>query len=339
MEKEEIWRFVRDHYAGKLSTEKRQQLLAYLELLSAEELEALYPLSEWEELQRSLVPDSSIAEAAYQQHKLLRKAEKKGRQGPFFYSTRFWVRAACIIGIVSLGGYLIIRVTGIKGPKGNSQQVTQLYKTVVVPEGRQVAVSLPDGSQMMVGGGSRLRVPEAFTGQQREIFLEGGQAFFKVARDIKRPFIIHTTKLDIQVLGTSFSIRDYPDEAKGSVIVRTGKVAVSPSLKKDSAVYLLPGEQVELNKAEGQLLQSVADTLTAFGWMNRQYIFRSRTFKEITQVLSHDYGVRFVISSEELAKRKISASFRQQTIEEIVAQLSVISALDYTIEAKTITIR
>ncbi len=86
------------------------------------------------------------------------------------------------------------------------------YHTIKVEDGNRGRLTLPDGSAVVLNGGSELSVPDQFATNSREIRLVAGEVYLDVVRDPARPFVVHSANLDIQVLGTSFSVRDYPDE-------------------------------------------------------------------------------------------------------------------------------
>ena len=103
--------------------------------------------------------------------------------------------------------------------------------------GEQRRLQLADGSVVWLNAGSRLRYPAAFARPQREVFLEG-EAFFEVARDPKKPFLIHAGQSTTRVLGTSFSVRSYAREPAVVVVVVT--VAFSAG-QTGQTVTLRPG--------------------------------------------------------------------------------------------------
>jgi transmembrane sensor len=107
----------------------------------------------------------------------------------------------------------------------------------------QVKVYLPDGSEIVLEPDASITYHALLTGKKRLVTLKGN-AFFDVAKDSTRPFIIHTSRADVTVLGTSFKIIDEPDNGSVTVAVRSGSVMVSNTSNLKSNIRLLPGEQV-----------------------------------------------------------------------------------------------
>lgn len=326
------------YYAGELLPAQQQALLESLQLVSTEELEVLYPYSEWVEIKGAVFPTEKI-EVALQKHRQLRPVTANQpvriRQLPAF---RWQFRVACAAAILVVSTLLFTR-TMDKSKDTAPAALTVSYKTVQVNNGKKIRINLPDGSVITAGGGTTLRIPEVFTDLQREVFLDEGEVFFDVHRDTAKPFIVHTGNLDVKVLGTSFSVRDYKEEATGTVSVRTGKVAVSNPTQKESTVYLLPGHRTKLDKAARRFHQSQMDTTSAFGWLEGVYVFRGATLQEITEQLKHGYPVNFEVRNSVLLTKRFSATFRKNSIVEIMEQLQLMGKLRYTINNNTVIIQ
>jgi ferric-dicitrate binding protein FerR (iron transport regulator) len=319
---------IQQYYAGQLAGQEQQQLLHELGLLTTADLEALYPATEWDTTADTPSLGAAALDRALQRNRQLRQP---ARIIPLRY-----VKAACIIGLLAVGSYVLLRQRQLFT---GSTPTAAVLKTIHIPDGKSAQITLPDGTHLTANGGSVLRVPERFTGNQREIFLEEGEVFADVATDASHPFVVHSRNIQVEVLGTSFSIRNYQEEAKGTVSVRTGKVAVSNTMQRPP-VYLTPGFQVTFDKA-GQLLNGAAavDSTTAFGWMSGHYVFRSATLREIIAQLKHSYDVRFIVKRPALLDRKFKATFRKNSIAEIMEQLRLMSDIHYTLSNKTVIIQ
>ncbi len=95
--------------------------------------------------------------------------------------------------------------------------------TVQAPKGEKANITLADGSLVWINSGSSLTYNNAFNQKERKVFLEG-EAYFEVAKDPKRPFIVHTRDMDIEALGTAFNVRAYPEENNASTVLLEGKI-------------------------------------------------------------------------------------------------------------------
>lgn len=324
MKQADIREQILHYYAGRLTSGEKRELLERLQLMTEDELQLLYPASEWEETEDAVLTETELATALHRHHQL--------RGGKKNTPVLWYAAAACLAGALVVTGYFSGWMNRSAGSK------TVALKTIQVQNGEPLAVTLADGSKVTIHGGSTLLVPEIFTGQEREIFLQNGEAFFDIKSDPAKPFIVHTGNMDVRVLGTSFSIRDYNEEADGAVTVRTGKVAVNPSGETGAALHLLPGSKAALHKASRTLKPVTADTTAAFGWMQREYIFRGETLREIIKRLKHGYQVTFRVDSEALLNKRFSATFRQNTMTEIMEQLRLMGNIQYRVKGDTIII-
>lgn len=160
---------------------------------------------------------------------------------------------------------------------------------LVTPKGMDYKVVLPDGSRVWVGAATSLRFPAVFTGKERNVELNG-EAYFEVAPDAAHPFVVHTNKTAIQVLGTSFNIKAYTGERYERTTLVSGAVKVSAANSPESKV-LQPGQQALAGT--GLTLQT-ADMDAVLAWKKGLFIFRSEPLSGILDELSRWYNVVIV---------------------------------------------
>ncbi|MVM36762.1 hypothetical protein GO730_02260 [Spirosoma sp. HMF3257] len=159
------------------------------------------------------------------------KAQDLDELQPIQPQRRFtnWMRIAAAVALVGLGTivffYWRTPTTPLAVYQHTVEQQAGTLQEVRNSSNASQLVRLPDGSKVTLYKGSQLRFPRTFTARQREVFLVG-EAFFDVVRRPKQPFMVYTNQLITQVLGTSFTVRAYPNDKEAKVIVRTGKVSV-----------------------------------------------------------------------------------------------------------------
>lgn len=160
--------------------------------------------------------------------------------------------------------------------------------TTVTAFGERKKVKLSDGSVVWLNAASRLGYPGRFSGDLREVTLEG-EAFFDVARNPDKPFVIRSGTLKTTVLGTSFNIRAYEEDKTMSVAVVTGKVRVSSSGKE---LQLEPNQQAVFDKKRHKLDKKPEMAASEMAsWKEGMLQFRNTTFSEVTAVLKRSRGV------------------------------------------------
>ncbi len=153
--------------------------------------------------------------------------------------------------------------------------------------GERKMVRLDDGSVVWLNAASRLTYPGRFTGDVREVSLEG-EAFFDIARNENQPFVIKSGALKTTVLGTSFNIRAYREDKTMSVAVVTGKVRVS---SPETELHLEPNQQAVFDKKEHKLDKRQEMFLSEMiSWKEGMLRFRNTTFPEVAAVLKRTRG-------------------------------------------------
>ena len=177
-------------------------------------------------------------------------------------------------------------------------------------------LNLADGSEVWLESESTLTTTEDFNVTSREVNLSG-RAFFDVKRDEERPFVINTNNLQIEVLGTSFSIVD--NESQASVEVASGKVSVKKHEWIDSTIVLIQGEKVEL--VEDSLIKGSTDK-NAFAWKSKEISFQSENLKEVARVLSDVYAINISLADGISDNCAFTANFNNAELKDVLQVLS-----------------
>lgn len=180
------------------------------------------------------------------------------------------------------------------------------YQVATTNYGETEKVVLPDGTQVVLNANSKLRY--SIVGKRsasREVWLEG-EAFFSVTHTVdNKKFLVHTSNLTVEVLGTEFNVNDR--RGKTSVVLSSGKVKLAiPSQVDTSSVIMQPGERVQYT--EKQITQEIVNTEVYTVWQNRQLLFDRTTLQEIAEILEDQYGYEVIITSQALSQREISAT-------------------------------
>lgn len=160
-------------------------------------------------------------------------------------------------------------------------------------------LQLADGTRVWLSPNSKLKYPEEFKAEQRVVNLDG-EAFFEVAHDADHPFIIQSGKVNTRVLGTSFNISAYPQQADISVTLVTGKVSVA--LQKDNSISemtIIANQQAVINKAEEKISKS--DFPNADDYLNRRlghFDYKGTAMGEVIRDIALQYQTRIQLSPE-----------------------------------------
>ncbi|TRX60617.1 DUF4974 domain-containing protein [Fulvivirga sp. M361] len=254
------------------------------------------------------------------------EGETKGKEGSRFALWKVAASLALFIGI----GY------GTFHFYNPEPQVT--YVTKETERGQQLKITLGDGSVVQLNAESSIQFPEEFSSAERKVLLEG-EAFFNVAKDADKPFIIKTQGLSTEVLGTSFNIQAYPEDGNIKVTVATGKVKVRRSSESDNSsettlgnheeVFLLPEYQAVFHKETGSIAKRQVSLSSYLGWKDGLIVLENVTIAEAVKKLSRLYHVEFEFENDLHGNCVINGEFRRDELTNILENLSFITALKF----------
>ena len=168
---------------------------------------------------------------------------------------------------------------------------------------------MEDGTKVWINSASRLRYPVVFSGNIREVYLEG-EAYFEVQREGDRPFIVHSGEQKVTVLGTSFGISCYASEANDYTTLVSGKVKVDFERGKQSFV-LEPGMQVAYNKESGMVRERRVDVAEFVAWKEGKYVFKQKRLEDILSTLSRWYDFEVFYQNSEMKEVLFSGELRR----------------------------
>jgi transmembrane sensor len=191
---------------------------------------------------------------------------------------------------------------------------------VVASALQPLTVTLPDGSAVYLNSGSKLIYPEKFDAQSRTVTLQG-EAFFEVSKDLQKPFLIKTGNAITEVVGTSFNVNS--NAHKVVVTVVTGKVLLYE--QRSEAVALTVGEQ-GIYSGKG-LEKKVNDDPNFLSWKTGVLTFQNTPLSKVASDLVRHYGVHIQITPGALEGCRLTSVYRNQSLEEIIHELSVVFSL------------
>lgn len=250
--------------------------------------------------------------------------------------TGFWRYALRVAAILVLGVGLSFVIVEFQGQQAPATVQTVRYLEKVSLNGQKISIRLPDGTRVKLNAGSRLIAPETFAADRREVELEG-EAFFEVQRDEARPFVVKSGGVNVRVLGTSFNVRAYPDEAAIKVAVNTGKVAVQEAAGKAS-VTLLPDQMAVYQPKSGLRFQEGFNRLAEFGWKDKTLYFEKASFSEVIETLRKWYGVEFTVNRVVDDKKDFTATYTNKSLETVLEGLAFVYGFEYKIKEDMVTI-
>jgi len=216
------------------------------------------------------------------------------------------------------------------------------YNTIKIPYGKKFQLQLSDGTLVHLNSGTTLKYPVKFiAGENRQVFLDG-EAFFDVAKDKKHPFIVNADDLNVRVLGTHFNVSNYPEDAVTDVVLVEGSVGMyraNEEFNANTNTILKPGYKGSFNKDNAMIFAKPVITDIYTSWINGGLTFRNMTFKNIITKLERRYNVTIVNKNEKLGNEKFNASFKEESIENVMSYFNDIHGINYTINNNQILIK
>ena len=250
--------------------------------------------------------------------------------------TKYWKLAvAAMVTLVSLTIFALY------------QKESAISYQASTKRGDKRTVTLDDGTTVVLNAESKLVYPEEFNGEYREVTLIG-EGFFDVKKDPKHPFIIHTAKMDIRVVGTAFNVKSYPGDRFFETTLIRGLIEVTLKDRPEDRITLRPSEKLIVqNVSEGALtkkqgigndaltqvthFQKIDSTVIETSWMQNKIVFNDQTLSQISEMLERAYDVEINFSGEEVKDLRFTGAFEKESVEDILRTLRLIEPFSYKI--------
>ena len=216
-----------------------------------------------------------------------------------------------------------------------------VYNTLNIPHGRQFDLVLSDGTKVKLNSGSSIKYPVRFLkGQERKVFLKG-EAYFDVTRDRAHPFIVNADEMNIKVLGTQFNLSFYPEDEDISTVLVEGAVVLykdGADISTNTSSQLAPGQRAEWNKVNNTMTIKEVDTNIFTAWKDGYLLFKASPFHSIRSKLERHFNISIEDRSGKLQDQIYTATFRNETIEEILEAFKEDTHFEYIREGSRIVI-
>ena len=277
---------------------------------------------------------------------------------PFYKSRITYVGIAVAAIVVSL-----IFIYPVITENKHDKKIASLkpVNEIAIDRGSRTKIQLPDGSQVWVNSGSKLTYEGRFDGSAREVHLEG-EAYFDVVKDAAHPFIVHTSGIDIKVLGTTFNVKAYKVDRTIEATLIHGSIEVlhhnqpgAPTIilkPHEKLVYTkyqrgeVNGKQSAVKSADSlfsinieTLSRNIADSnIVETAWVYNKLIFEEESFEDLALKMERWYNIKISIENEKLKHYKMSGSFVKETAEEAIKILQFLVPFKYAIQNNEIKI-
>jgi len=254
-----------------------------------------------------------------QGNKALLSKPRTPKDVPLYYR----IAAILILPLLIASGIMFVSIY-------NSRTDSSRYaeKELVTKPGTRMKIQLEDGTTVWLNDGTRLRYPEKFASNERHVFVDG-EAYFEVASNPEKPFVVENPMVNTVVTGTSFNIRGYSSDHYFEVTLSEGKIR----LEKDHRdINMLPGQQVQYNHADGQFFTRNVDPAIYSSWIDGRLIMKDELFPVAMLKLSRWYNAEIIIQDKELEDFKLTATLENEKIDQTLEHMTFALPVKYRIE-------
>lgn len=246
----------------------------------------------------------------------------------------------------------ILTITYLVMPRKRDRVNKPVLTSISTKSGSKTKTVLPDGSQVWVNAASHLSYDNNFGKKNRELKLEG-EAFFIVAHDSSKPFVVHTTDMDLVVLGTSFNVKSYPGDQTSEAALISGSMEIVLIPRKQRKVILRPTEKLVLtstSRSDGSktipgksmdeppfLIKNItqfkaADSLIVeTSWVSNKLVFSDQSLQDVLAQMERWYGVSITIDEPVNPALRYTGLFEKENLHDALAALSIIHPFEFTI--------
>ncbi|GHU54589.1 anti-sigma factor [Bacteroidia bacterium] len=223
--------------------------------------------------------------------------EKKNRT---FSLLKELLKVAAVVLVVLTGSYAYYHFLSV--------DEAMAMQTISVPAGQRVSLSLSDGTRVWLNARTTLTYPVSFNHKERTLALDG-EAYFEVAKDMTRPFVVHTSKGTVEALGTTFDVEAYASKDEFETTLIQGSVRVQADNSPiEEAVMLTPDKKTIWR--DGKLLVEQVDDYTPYRWIEGLICFRNESFMNMMKAFEKYYGVNIRLKNQFVSNNSYTGKFR-----------------------------
>ena len=210
-----------------------------------------------------------------------------------------------------------------------------VYHTISAPVGGEYHFTLADGTMVWLNSSSRLTFPTRFTGDTREVLVEG-EVYFDVKHDENKPFIVRINDVSVRVLGTKFCVSAYPENEGIMTTLEQGAVEV---ISGDNQAVLKPGYQAVVDQYSGTISQRAVELSLYTSWVRGIFEYENMKLDDIVVQLARWYDVQFTFSAPEYKERRFTGVVRKyEDLNGVLDMIEKTTNVKFIINGRNVTI-
>ncbi|MEO9803495.1 MAG: FecR domain-containing protein [Reichenbachiella sp.] len=312
--------------AGQLSQEEIEEFVSWMSSKEGEEVILEEIEDDWNLLEAKQATDETRLESIFTQIEAQTREDNPiSAHGNYF--SKIAAAVALLVVFAALSYLIFPELQSLNQPQ-------HIVKSN--PSGQKSTHFLPDGSKVYLNAESSVSYIEDFEGDLREIELNG-EAYFEVAKNPEKPFVVRSRNLSTTALGTAFNVRAFSKENELEIALTSGKVQVESRDLIDK-IYLEPGERVTYSSKDRTASKSAFDLDKVIGWKDGLIKFQDANYEEVKNRLERWYGVRIKSNKNPSHDWTYSGSFENQSLEMILEGMKLTKNFEYKLERKSVEI-
>ena len=219
-----------------------------------------------------------------------------------------------------------------EGNEVTAKDTTRVMNRLVIPRRGEFNLTLSDGTRVWLNAETELRYPVQFNGKERVVYLKG-EAYFEVAKNKKKPFLVQVDDMAVKVYGTEFNVNTYN---KIETVLVTGSVSMNQGGKE---VLLKPNQKGVFDQVSGKITVADVDVLAYVSWKNGDFIFRNESLNSIMDKLSRWYGLEVLYQDARLQNVRLSGNLkRYKDVRELFVSFEKISDARFKVQGNKVIV-
>lgn len=313
-----------DYFAGRANQQETEELMAWVGQSVENEQEFAKMKALWE---ASALPmeEQEIAQAlAYTKSKIAQAENNELNERVTTKPLYKWLRNIAAVLVLGFSSFFVYQ-----------QFTKEVYITKITKEEID-SLLLDDGSKIYLATNTRFSYPQKMNGKTRNVNLQNGEAFFKIAKDPSRPFTVQLNNSKVTVLGTSFNIRNTLRSVDLSV--NSGKVAFE-AISGNKPAILTAGMGLNYNISANNIIRFSSVNQNNSYWLNKEMVFVNASLEQVFESLENCFGVKVKLRDTIRFKHKFNADFKNTELPEILEVLRATYPIQLNLKDKQIIVK
>lgn len=214
-------------------------------------------------------------------------------------------------------------------------RVSSIIQQIDALPGTKTHFFLPDSTEVWLNSASTIMFPSVFNGTTRTVELNG-EAYFKVYKNKRKPFIVKNGDFAVEAVGTAFNLCAYSEDNKFLATLEEGKIKVSDETAQKSFL-LEPGQQVRFLVSQKRLYKWDVNVSEIVAWKDGRLVFNQTPFSDVVRSLSRWFNADIQLADESIANYRYTATFTNENLYQVLELLKLTAPIDYSLDKRLIT--